>query len=87
MKTAAECLSVPTFSLNSQTHTGHLLFGREWQLVLSLYGRMLFIKPAFITPSGQSFTGLIMVALWNRADHYIFILWFLLFFFLLFFLA
>jgi len=24
---------------------------------------------------------LVMVALWNRADHYIFILWFLLFFF------
>jgi len=26
----------------------------------------------------QSRTGLIMVALWNRADHYILILWFLL---------
>jgi len=34
----------------------------------------------------QSFTdALVMVALWNRADHYIFILWFLLL--LLFFLA
>jgi len=35
---------------------------------------------------------LVMVALWNRADHYIFILWFLLsfilsFFFFLFFIA
>jgi len=29
----------------------------------------------------------IMVALWNRANHYIFALWFLSFFFLLFFLA
>ena len=29
----------------------------------------------------------IMVALWNRADHYIFALWFLSFFFFLFFLA
>jgi len=29
----------------------------------------------------------IMVALWNRADHYIFALWFLLSFFFLFFLA
>jgi len=28
-----------------------------------------------------------MVALWNKADHYIFILWFLLSFFFLFFLA
>jgi len=29
----------------------------------------------------------VMAALWNRAGHYIFVLWFLSFFFLLFFLA
>jgi len=32
-------------------------------------------------------TMLFMAALWNRAGHYIFALWFLSFFFLLFFLA
>jgi len=29
----------------------------------------------------QSHASVIMVALWNRADHYIFVLWFLSFFF------
>jgi len=28
-------------------------------------------------------TGVVMVALWNRADHYIFVLWFLSIFYLL----
>ena len=37
-------------------------------------------------PAPPKFSALVMVALWNRADHYIFIL-FLSFFFLSFFLA
>jgi len=37
--------------------------------------------------SGKTSLALVVIALWNKADHYIFALWFLLSFFFLFFIA
>jgi len=38
----------------------------------------LLASPISKTGNLAAFTAIFMVALWNRADHYIFILWFLL---------
>jgi len=55
------------------------------------FTKLILVRQPADTVTGQlsdtSTRGLVMAALWNRAGHYIFILWFLSIFYLSFFLA
>jgi len=79
--------------LHSYTYSCYIRGIREYPLFYAIgIGNMLFIMADLCNKAGHSLYFCRVISsygrLWNRADHYIFMLWFvLLFFFLLFFLA